>query len=59
MQEESAWSKRQMQSVAQEPMMSAATSTTSQRGAPPHVLSNRELEAEVKELSIYRILYLQ
>jgi hypothetical protein len=59
MQEESAWPNRQMQSVAQDPTTSSATSMPSQRGAPLHVLHTRELEAEVEDLSMYRILCMQ
>jgi hypothetical protein len=48
-----------MQSVAQDPMTSTATTTTSWKRAPPHVLRNRELEEEVQELSMYRMMYQQ
>jgi hypothetical protein len=40
-------------------MTSAATATTSRRGSPPHVLFNRELEAEVQDLSMSSIMYMQ
>jgi hypothetical protein len=59
MQEESALSKGQRQSVAQYPMTSAATATTSRRGSPPHVLFSRELEAEVQDLGMCRMMHMQ